>query len=153
MQVHQSAEYMILDQSSTSARSDHYSSAHTTLHNPETSTGDHLYRSLEIPDQDLGPGEYADPEKYTEPPDLPERNSKVIEDADKDSYVSQGMTEAITADDKNDVFILEPPTQFKDSVKLEVSDNNVYFTLEPGKPSDDYVDVDASTACITSSWQ
>ena len=137
MQDHHSAAYMSLDRSSTSARPDHNSTEHTVLHNPETSTSDHLYKSLEISDQDLGPDEYADPDKYTEPPDLPDRNSKIT--GDRDSYVSQGITENITAENKRDCLILEPPTEFKDSVKLEISDNNIYFTLEPDKPSDNYI--------------
>jgi hypothetical protein len=70
----------------------------------------HQYKSLKKPNEDLGSDDYADPEKYTEPPVLPERNSKVIDDENKDAEEGQ-----------NDYLSQEPPTSTKATIDKELA--------------------------------
>ena len=90
----------------------------------------------------MGSDDYADPDKYTEPPILPKRND-VVKDEDED-YVSHETPDATTGDGSMDYITLQPPSTSKEE-ELDASENTDYFTLEPPKPSDDYVDVDASS--------
>ena len=105
----------------------------------------HQYKSLKKPNQDMGPGEYTDPDKYTAPPDLPSRSTIARpkdEEVDED-YVSQGSAEPVPGEDGKDYYTLEPPNP---SNRDDGNDANTdYSTLEPTKPSNDYVDVDASS--------
>ena len=130
------------------------SSVYTTLNNQDVNSN-HQYKSLKKPDEDLGSGEYADPEKYTEPPPmLPQRNTS-NDDEDED-YISQGTPEP-TSDEGRNYFTLEPPSPSGDCVKkpsqISPADESQdgpagdYVSLDQaspnGAPSSDYVSVDS----------
>ena len=122
--------------------SDHH---YRSIDQSAASSTTHQYKSLKKPNQDMGSGEYTDPDKYTEPPDLPSRNTMARpedEEVDED-YVSQGSAEPVPGEDGRDYYTLEPPNP---SNRDDGNDENTdYSTLEPTKPSNDYVDVDASS--------
>ena len=92
----------------------------------------------------MGSDDYADPDKYTEPPVLPKRNDVEKDEDEDEDYVGQGTPDATTGNRSIDYCTLQPPSTSQEE-ELETSENTDYFTLEPPKPSDDYVDVDASS--------
>ncbi|XP_072019880.1 uncharacterized protein [Amphiura filiformis] len=128
--------------------------SYQTLEKPDQSSSAHQYKSLKKPNQDFGSSEYADPDKYTEPPTLPDRNLTLkIEEKDEnldEDYVSQGTPDATTGDEERDYFTLDPSNPSHDDddeIEENQFQNKDYFILDPStKTSDDTMDVDASSA-------
>ena len=99
---------------------------YTSLKKPGTSTSTHHYKSIKKPNQDCESGEYTNPETYTVPPVLPERNYEE-EDEDGD-YVAPNTP--------TDVDIIREDLTFDPVYPLDGENlqTSGYLTLEPQSP-------------------
>ena len=104
--------------------------------NPDIGTTDCSYKSLKKPNQDMGTADYMDPEKYTEPPVLPERNSTLNGDQEED----EGYTGLGTSQPKGAKMTTENLSESKSASNECV--NNSSAAKDSVKSSTSYVDVD-----------